>query len=124
MRKLLPRLRSTSFNPGPRKVLRPRFPALSAIHAPDALNCAQGGDGKSDGFNHPLGVRKSDRSACLELPNAGVSGASKKFPSPLRSWLVVTQNGYPSWKLAMTPSCQFPSVAFANRLPKRFLGTS
>src|SRR5215475_3551982 len=124
MLKLLPRLRSTSFNPGPRNVLRPSVPGLRARHAPDASNRAQGGDGKSDGLNHPLGLRKSDLSACLEFPNAGASGASKKFPSPLRSWLVVTQNGYPSWKLAMTPSCQFPSVAFANRLPKRFLGTS
>src|SRR5262245_18036524 len=105
MLKLLPRLRSTSFNPGPRNVLRPREPPLAHPRQTGASggspggggggveNRVHGGSGKSAAVMNPL--TKSDRLACLELPNAGASGASKKLPSPLISCPVVTQNGYP-----------------------------
>src|SRR5215475_1649114 len=124
MPKLLPRLRSTSFNPGPRNVLRPRSPALAqAMQAPCALTRVHAEIGKSAALNHPP-LTKSDRLACFELPKAGVKGTSKLLPSPLRSSPARTQNGYPSWKLPMTPNCQFPNAALANRFPKMFLGTS
>src|SRR5262249_49943942 len=82
--KLLPRLMSTSFKPGPRNVFRPRLPPLAhPIHAPDASCSTHGGRGKSADVMNPL--RKSDRLAVLDGPNAGALGASGPAPSPLIS---------------------------------------
>src|SRR5262245_19054203 len=103
MPKLLPRLRSTSFNPGPLNVLRPSVPPLAHPRQTGGVGCCpggggggvenrvHGGSGKSAAVANPL--RKSDRLVCLEFPNDGMSGTSGPAPSPLRSWPAVTHNG-------------------------------